>query len=232
MAGVVCLFVGGHGDPDGGAGRRRTSVAPGARLRGRSSQSVIAERGYDHDKYRRELWRRGMKLVIARRCTDHGSRLGRVRWVVERTFAWLHNFRGLRIRWERDAGLHYALLSLGCCDLLAPCPIVRHGRGRCSYAWRLLRRSEARADRGAGGRLVLVEAVAQTTSVGNSNNGGSRASVATTAGCRSADALRGPRRPHWTIPQRTPAGGDLCDSLYRRTKSTTSRLTSGGRRPR
>jgi transposase len=36
------------------------------------------------------------------------------RWVVERTFAWLHNFRRLRIRWERDAGLHYALLSLGC----------------------------------------------------------------------------------------------------------------------
>jgi hypothetical protein len=34
-----------------------------------------------------------------------------VRWVVERTFAWLHNFRRLRIRW--DAGLHYALLSLG-----------------------------------------------------------------------------------------------------------------------
>jgi transposase len=33
---------------------------------------------------------------------------------VERTFAWLHNFRRLRIRWERDAGLHYALLSLGC----------------------------------------------------------------------------------------------------------------------
>src|SRR3954449_9818500 len=85
--------------------------------RGRPRQrpdQVIADRGYDHDKYRRELWRRGVKPVIARRCTDHGSGLGRVRWVVERTFAWLHNFRRLRIRWERDAGLHYALLSLGC----------------------------------------------------------------------------------------------------------------------
>jgi Transposase DDE domain len=51
---------------------------------------------------------------IARRGTEHGSGLGRVRWVVEGTFAWLHNFRRLRIRWERDAGLHYALLSLGC----------------------------------------------------------------------------------------------------------------------
>jgi transposase len=75
---------------------------------------LIAARGYDHDKYRRELWRRGVKQVIARRATEHGSRLGRGRWVVERTFAWLHNFRRLRIRWERDASMHRALLSLGC----------------------------------------------------------------------------------------------------------------------
>jgi hypothetical protein len=31
----------------------------------------------------------------ARRAAEHGSGLGRVRWVVERTFAWLHNFRRL-----------------------------------------------------------------------------------------------------------------------------------------
>jgi transposase len=61
---------------------------------------VIADCGYDHDQYCRELWRRSMKPVIARRCTDHGSGLGRVRWVVERTFAWLHNFRRVRIRWN------------------------------------------------------------------------------------------------------------------------------------
>jgi transposase len=85
--------------------------------RGRPRQRpdrVIADRGYDHDKYRRELWRRGVKPRIARRRTEHGSGLGRVRWVVERTFAWLHNFRRLRIRWERDAALHYAFVSLGC----------------------------------------------------------------------------------------------------------------------
>jgi transposase len=75
---------------------------------------VIADRGYDDDKYRRELWRRGVQPRIARRRTEHGSGHGRVRWVVERTFAWLHNFRRLRIRWERDAALHYAFVSLGC----------------------------------------------------------------------------------------------------------------------
>jgi transposase len=79
------------------------------------SDRVIADRGYDHEKYRRELWRRGVKPRIARRRrTEHGSGLGRVRWVVERTFAWLHNFRRLRIRWERDAALHYAFVSLAC----------------------------------------------------------------------------------------------------------------------
>jgi transposase len=75
---------------------------------------VLADRGYDHDKYRRQLWARGMKPVIARRGTDHGSGLGRQRWVVERTFAHLHNLRRLRTRYERSDHLHYAFMLLGC----------------------------------------------------------------------------------------------------------------------
>jgi len=75
---------------------------------------VIADRGYDHDKYRRELWARGVKPVIARRATEHGSGLGRLRWVVERSFAWLHQFRRLRIRWERRPELHQAFMHLAC----------------------------------------------------------------------------------------------------------------------
>jgi transposase len=74
---------------------------------------VVADRGDDHDKYRRELWRRAVKPLIARRQTEHGSGLGRRRWVVERTFAWLHNLRRLRIRWERDPNTHTAFLTLG-----------------------------------------------------------------------------------------------------------------------
>ena len=54
---------------------------------------VVADRGYDHDKYRRELRRLGIGSEIARRQTKHGSGLGRIRWVVERTFAWLHHFK-------------------------------------------------------------------------------------------------------------------------------------------
>jgi transposase len=78
------------------------------------ADSVIADRGYDHDKYRRQLWARGVKPIIARRGTEHGSGLGRLRWVVERTFAWLHQFRRLRIRWERRPELHEAFMHLAC----------------------------------------------------------------------------------------------------------------------
>lgn len=78
------------------------------------AERLLADRGYDHDKYRRELWARSVKPVIARRSVEHGSRLGRERWVVERTFAWLHNLRRLRTRYERRAELHEAFMLLGC----------------------------------------------------------------------------------------------------------------------
>jgi transposase len=81
----------------------------------RRPDSLVADRGYDHDKYRRLLWERGVKPMIARREREHGSGLGRYRWVVERTFAWLHNFKRLLVRYERRADMHQALLALACC---------------------------------------------------------------------------------------------------------------------
>jgi transposase len=78
------------------------------------AERLLADRGYDHDKYRRELRARGVKPLIARRQTEHGSGLGKERWVVERGFAWLHNLRRLRTRYERLADLHLAFLELGC----------------------------------------------------------------------------------------------------------------------
>ena len=81
----------------------------------RRPDRVTADRGYDHDKYRRELRRRGITPEIARRRTEHGSGLGRYRWVVERTFAWLHQFKRLLVRYDRRAEIHEAFLALGCC---------------------------------------------------------------------------------------------------------------------
>ncbi|MCZ1004181.1 IS5 family transposase [Streptomyces mirabilis] len=77
--------------------------------------SLLADRGYDHDKYRRLLWQRGIRPVIARRGEEHGSGLGIFRYVVERTIAWLHGYRRLRIRWERRDDIHEAFLNLAVC---------------------------------------------------------------------------------------------------------------------
>jgi transposase len=51
---------------------------------------------------------------IGRIGIESKQRLGRHRWVVERTFAWLAQYRRLSVRWERRADIHRALLTLGC----------------------------------------------------------------------------------------------------------------------
>ncbi len=78
----------------------------------RRPDMLFADRGYDHDKYRRLLWKRGIRPVIAERGQPHGSGLGIFRWVVERTISWLHGFRRLRIRWERRDDIHEAFHGL------------------------------------------------------------------------------------------------------------------------
>ncbi|KUJ42912.1 transposase [Streptomyces albus subsp. albus] len=93
------------------------AVPPIRGLRGRPRRKprrLYADRGYDFDKYRRLLWKRGIKPLIARRGVAHGSGLGKVRWVVERAFAWLHQFKRLRIRYERRADLRQGLLEPAC----------------------------------------------------------------------------------------------------------------------
>jgi transposase len=81
----------------------------------RRPDRLTADRGYDHDKYRRLLWARGVKPEIARRKTEHGSGLGRYRWVVERTFAHLHHFKRLLVRYDRRQEIHEAFLAIACC---------------------------------------------------------------------------------------------------------------------
>ena len=80
----------------------------------RRPKRLYADRAYDSEPHRRRLRRRGIRPLIARRGTAHGSGLGRFRWVVERTLSWLPRKRKLRVRTERRADIHEALLSLGC----------------------------------------------------------------------------------------------------------------------
>jgi transposase len=75
---------------------------------------VLGDRGYDAESIRQGLRVRGILPLLAMRNAEHGSGLGRWRWVVERTFAWLNQFRRLRIRYEKRADIHEAFLSLAC----------------------------------------------------------------------------------------------------------------------
>jgi transposase len=73
-----------------------------------------ADKAYDASTLRRALRARGITPRIARRGIDSSERLGRHRWVVERTLAWLLGCRRLGVRYERRADLLQGLLHLVC----------------------------------------------------------------------------------------------------------------------
>jgi transposase len=54
---------------------------------------VYADRAYDSEPHRQKLRQRGIDPKLAKRYSEHGSGLGKYRWVVERLFSWLHGFR-------------------------------------------------------------------------------------------------------------------------------------------
>jgi transposase len=80
----------------------------------RKPDRVQADRAYDSQPLRDRLEARGIESDLARRRTEHGSGLGKTRWVIERTIAWLHQFRRLKIRYERRSDIHRAFLIIGC----------------------------------------------------------------------------------------------------------------------
>ena len=73
-----------------------------------------ADKGYDYRRCRAACRRRHIKHRIARKGVESREKLGRHRWVVERTMAWLARYRRLTIRYERLVAMHRAFLHLGC----------------------------------------------------------------------------------------------------------------------
>jgi transposase len=86
---------------------------PSGRRRRRPG-TVHADKAYDHRRCRAYLRRRGIRPRIARRMIESSARLGRYRWTIERTGAWLGGWRRLRIRYERSSERFYALVLLAC----------------------------------------------------------------------------------------------------------------------
>lgn len=92
-------------EPVKGPGRGRPRKRP---------NKLHADKAYDAKKCRKALSKRRIKVRIARKGVESSERLGRHRWVVERTLAWFSKYRRLTIRYERRDDLHEAFLSLGC----------------------------------------------------------------------------------------------------------------------
>ena len=77
-----------------------------------------ADKGYDYDRCRRACRRRGIGPASPAEGSRARERLGRHRWVVERTLAWFARFRRLTVRYERRLdillGFHLLAAALIC----------------------------------------------------------------------------------------------------------------------
>ena len=82
--------------------------------RRRRPAKLHGDKGYDYDHLRRWLRRRGIVHRLARRGVEPSQRLGRHRWQVERTMAWLAGCRRLHRRYERKADHFLAFVGIAC----------------------------------------------------------------------------------------------------------------------
>ncbi|MCX4985852.1 IS5 family transposase [Streptomyces sp. NBC_00572] len=80
--------------------------------RRRKPAKLHADKGYDYDHLRRWLRQRGIHHRIARKGVESSQRLGRHRWVVERTVSWLAGCRRLHRRYERKAEHFLAFVGI------------------------------------------------------------------------------------------------------------------------
>jgi transposase len=83
---------------------------------------VVADRAYDSDPLRWRLLQRGILLISPHRrgrrkpSLNDGRTLRRYRhrWKIERTFAWLGNFRRLLVRYDYHLESYQAFFHLAC----------------------------------------------------------------------------------------------------------------------
>lgn len=110
--------------------------------RRRKPAKLHADKGYDYAHLWRWLRERGITHRIARKGVESSQRLGRHRWTVERTMAWLAGCRSLHRRYERKADHFLAITSIAC-TLIAAAGSAGHvqvpptgvERLRCPAGW-------------------------------------------------------------------------------------------------
>lgn len=85
---------------------------------------VLADKGYDSTEFRRSLRKRGISGNIPERQYDHRRKkgrppkydpvLGKSRYSVERTNAWMKSFRRVQFRYDRTIPMFKAFVQLAC----------------------------------------------------------------------------------------------------------------------
>jgi len=83
---------------------------------------VVADKGYDSDPLRKRLGQRRIDFIVPYRCNSvlrryqDGRKLRRYRrrWKVERTIAWLQNFRRVHVRYDRIFSVYQGFVHLAC----------------------------------------------------------------------------------------------------------------------
>jgi transposase len=90
--------------------------------RRRRPDALYGDRQYGTPRNQEGLKRRRIEDHLARQRTPHGSGLGTIRWVVERTLSWVGQARRLKVRYERLPAVHRAFHDLQlariCCKIL------------------------------------------------------------------------------------------------------------------
>ena len=76
----------------------------------RRPEPLLGDKGYDSNALRHQR----ILPVISRKGCPNIKDMGKLRYVVEQTFALLHQFKRLAVRWERRTELHDAFVSLVC----------------------------------------------------------------------------------------------------------------------
>jgi transposase len=85
-------------------------------------QRLIVDKAYDKDALRFRMADRDIELICPHRRNrtrlqlqdGRALRRYRRRWKVERTFAWLQNFRRIATRYERKASMFLAFIHVAC----------------------------------------------------------------------------------------------------------------------
>lgn len=94
--------------------------------KGEEISTLLADKGYDSKPFKHFLWGRGIKANIPERQfkrkhkrsyvpinSDYDPKVGKQRYVVERTNAWIKSFKRLKFRFDRSALSFEAFLYLG-----------------------------------------------------------------------------------------------------------------------